>query len=44
MKIAAALLSLSALEGERAGVRCWRLPGDPEFKPLEKESKIVWLK
>ena len=42
---AAAFFSLSALEGERAGVRCWRpIIGDPEFKALEKEIKIAWLK
>ena len=40
---AAALFSLSASQGERAGVRS--LPtGVPEFKPLEKEIKISWLK
>ena len=26
------------------GVRCWLFSGDPEFKPLEKEIKINWLK
>ena len=42
---AAALPSLSALEGERAGVRCWLfVPGDPEFMALEREGKINWLK
>jgi len=40
----AALFSLSASQGERAGVRCWRRTGDPEFKPLEKEIKVNWLK
>ena len=42
--LAAAFLSLSASQGERAGVRCWRLTGDPEFKALEKEIKVHWLK
>ena len=42
---AAALPSLSALEGERAGVRCWLfVPDNPEFKALKKEIKIGWLK
>jgi hypothetical protein len=40
----AALPSLSASDGERAGVRCWLFVGDPEFKALEKEIKVVWLK
>ena len=45
MKPAAATLpSLSASQGERAGVRCWRFTGDPEFKALEKEIKINWLR
>ena len=41
---AAAFFSLSALEGERAGVRCWRFTRDPEFKALAKEIKINWLR
>ena len=45
MKPAAATLpSLSASQGERAGVRCFFGTGDPEFKALEKEIKIHWLK
>ena len=27
-----------------AGVSCWRLTSDPEFKALAKEIKINWLK
>ena len=44
MKAAAALPSLSASDGERVGVRCSLSTADPDFKALEKEIKINWLK
>jgi hypothetical protein len=42
--LAAAFLLLSASQGGRVGVRCWRLTGDPEFKALERAIKVHWLK
>jgi hypothetical protein len=42
---AAPVAALSASQGERVGVRCWSpSPSDPEFKAVEKEIKIHWLK
>jgi ribonuclease VapC len=41
---AAALFSLSAAQGERAGVRCFFGTGDPEFKAQGKAITIHRLK
>lgn len=41
---AAALYSLSASQGERAGVRCFFGTGDPEFIALGKAITILLLK